>query len=113
MNGPSATLAQRVFCALADGAVHSGEQLAAAQGVTRSAVWKAVGALWVLSSKDVLLSQKAVNRGHRELTQLGAFAGVLGENCQRGASGCRAAVPTNSKGGHSTRRSDNREAPVP
>ena len=45
MNEPGATLVQRVFCALADGAVHSGEQLAAAEGVTRSAVWKAVGAL--------------------------------------------------------------------
>ncbi len=41
----SATLVQRVFAALADGAVHSGEQLAAEQHVTRTAIWKAVGAL--------------------------------------------------------------------
>jgi BirA family biotin operon repressor/biotin-[acetyl-CoA-carboxylase] ligase len=41
----SATLVQRVFGALADGDVHSGEQLAAEQHVTRTAIWKAVGAL--------------------------------------------------------------------
>ena len=41
----SVTLVQRVFNALADGAVHSGEQLAEEQGVTRAAIWKAVGAL--------------------------------------------------------------------
>jgi len=40
-----APLAQRVLCALADGAVHSGEQLAARARVSRSAIWKAVGAL--------------------------------------------------------------------
>ena len=43
--GSAATLAQRVFGALADGAVHSGEQLAASQAVTRSAIWKTVGTL--------------------------------------------------------------------
>ena len=38
-------LVQRVFNALADGKVHSGEQLAAGQSVSRSAIWKAVGTL--------------------------------------------------------------------
>lgn len=36
------TLARSLFAALADGAEHSGESLAAAAGVTRSAVWKAI-----------------------------------------------------------------------
>ena len=44
-----APLVQRVLCALADGAVHSGEQLAARARVSRSAIWKAVGALQELS----------------------------------------------------------------
>ena len=42
------TLVQRVFTALSDGTVHSGEQLAAAQAVSRSAIWKAVSALEAL-----------------------------------------------------------------
>ena len=42
------TLAQRVLVALGDGAVHSGERLAAEQAVSRSAIWKAVGALQAL-----------------------------------------------------------------
>jgi BirA family biotin operon repressor/biotin-[acetyl-CoA-carboxylase] ligase len=45
---PAATLAQRVFCMLADGALHSGERLAAEQAVSRSAIWKAIGALQAL-----------------------------------------------------------------
>ncbi len=40
-----APLVQRVLGALADGGVHSGQQLAARARVSRSAVWKAVGAL--------------------------------------------------------------------
>lgn len=36
------TLARSVFAALTDGAEHSGESLAQAAGVTRSAVWKAI-----------------------------------------------------------------------
>lgn len=35
-------LAEQLFRALADGRVHSGEELAAILGVTRSAVWKAI-----------------------------------------------------------------------
>jgi len=42
---PPAPLAQRVLRALADGDVHSGQQLAERAGVSRSAIWKAVGAL--------------------------------------------------------------------
>jgi BirA family biotin operon repressor/biotin-[acetyl-CoA-carboxylase] ligase len=55
------TLVQRVFCALADGATHSGEQLAAEQGVSRSAVWKAVGALQELG----MTIEAAPHRGYR------------------------------------------------
>ena len=55
------TLVQRVFAALADGAVHSGEQLAAGQGVSRSAIWKAVGALEELG----LTIEAAPHRGYR------------------------------------------------
>jgi BirA family biotin operon repressor/biotin-[acetyl-CoA-carboxylase] ligase len=39
---PSTSLAQRLFAALADGALHSGEALAAQLGVTRSAIWKGI-----------------------------------------------------------------------
>jgi len=39
------TLQRRIFTALADGGLHSGEALADAAGVTRSAVWKAIGQL--------------------------------------------------------------------
>jgi BirA family biotin operon repressor/biotin-[acetyl-CoA-carboxylase] ligase len=45
---PAVTLPQRVFCRLADGALHSGERLAAEQAVSRSAIWKAIGALQAL-----------------------------------------------------------------
>ena len=57
----SATLVQRVFNALADGAVHSGEQLAEEQGVTRAAVWKAVGALQELGVEI----EATTHRGYR------------------------------------------------
>ncbi|MDE2251016.1 MAG: biotin--[acetyl-CoA-carboxylase] ligase [Gammaproteobacteria bacterium] len=57
----AASLVQCVFDALSDGAVHSGEQLAAGHGVTRSAVWKAVGAL-----QDLGVAIAATpNRGYR------------------------------------------------
>lgn len=56
-----ATLAQRVFAALSDGAVHSGEQLAAAESVSRSAVWKAVGSLQQLGVEIAA----APHRGYR------------------------------------------------
>ena len=59
--GPAATLAQRVFGALADGAVHSGEQLAAIHAVTRSAIWKAVGNLQQLG----LPVESVPSRGYR------------------------------------------------
>ena len=55
------TLAQRVFHALADGAVHSGEQLAAEQAVSRSAIWKAVGVLQTLG----VTIEAAPHRGYR------------------------------------------------
>ena len=57
----TAPLVQRVYAALADGALHSGEQLAAAQAVSRSAVWKAVGALQELG----LEIEAATHRGYR------------------------------------------------
>jgi len=59
--GPAATLAQRVFAALADGAVHSGEQLAASQAVTRSAIWKTVGTLQELG----VAIESVPSRGYR------------------------------------------------
>lgn len=54
-------LAAGVFAALADGQFHSGEELAQALGVSRSAVWKAVGTL-----RDLGATLHAVrNRGYR------------------------------------------------
>jgi BirA family transcriptional regulator, biotin operon repressor / biotin---[acetyl-CoA-carboxylase] ligase len=58
---PQETLVQRVFAALADGAPHSGEQLAAGQAVSRSAIWKTVGALQELG----LTIEAAPHRGYR------------------------------------------------
>ena len=54
-------LARRAFAALADGAFHSGESLAEAAGVTRSAVWKAIEALRELGV-DI---EAATHRGYR------------------------------------------------
>ena len=54
-------LAQRVFSALADGGLHSGEALAADAGVTRSAVWKAIETL----RADGLAIDATTNRGYR------------------------------------------------
>jgi len=56
----SLPLTQRVFVALADGKLHSGQQLALQLGVTRSAVWKAVGALQDLG----LMVNAATRRGY-------------------------------------------------
>ena len=55
------TLAQEVFRRLADGELHSGEALAAAAGVTRSAVWKAISQLRELG----LAIEAQTNRGYR------------------------------------------------
>ena len=55
------SLAQRVFGTLADGEFHSGAALAARLGLTRSAVWKAVGQLRGLG----LEVQAVTNRGYR------------------------------------------------
>jgi len=55
------TLVARVFARLSDGQFHSGEDLAAALGVSRSAVWKAVKAL-----RELGATLHAVrNRGYR------------------------------------------------
>lgn len=57
----SSPLVARVFAALCDGQFHSGEDLARALGVTRSAVWKAANAL-----RDLGAPMEAVrNRGYR------------------------------------------------
>lgn len=57
----SAPLAARLFGQLSDGQFHSGEALALALGVTRSAVWKAAHAL-----RDLGVELEAVrNRGYR------------------------------------------------
>jgi BirA family transcriptional regulator, biotin operon repressor / biotin---[acetyl-CoA-carboxylase] ligase len=56
-----APLAAQLFGALADGRFHSGEQLAKALGVSRSAVWKAAGVL-----RELGVTLHAVrNRGYR------------------------------------------------
>ncbi len=54
-------LVARVYAALADGAFHSGEDLAGALGVTRSAVWKATRALRGLGTGLAAVR----NRGYR------------------------------------------------
>ena len=59
--GGELPLAQRVFRALADGELHSGEQLAREQAVSRNAVWKAIGSLEALG----LGLEVAPNRGYR------------------------------------------------
>ncbi len=57
----STPLAAQVFVALSDGQFHSGEDLAGQLGVSRSAVWKAAGAL-----RDLGATLHAVrNRGYR------------------------------------------------
>lgn len=58
---PSSPLVARVFAELCDGEFHSGEELAKALGVTRSAVWKAANAL-----RDLGTPLEAVrNRGYK------------------------------------------------
>jgi BirA family biotin operon repressor/biotin-[acetyl-CoA-carboxylase] ligase len=60
--GPKATpLVARVFAELADGRFHSGEALARALGVSRSAVWKAAAALRAAGST----LHAVPNRGYR------------------------------------------------
>lgn len=57
----SSPLVARVFAELCDGQFHSGEDLAKALGVTRSAVWKAANAL-----RDLGTPMEAVrNRGYK------------------------------------------------
>src|SRR6186713_70980 len=57
----SSPLVSRVFAELCDGQFHSGEDLAKALGVTRSAVWKAANAL-----RDLGTPMEAVrNRGYK------------------------------------------------
>jgi BirA family biotin operon repressor/biotin-[acetyl-CoA-carboxylase] ligase len=59
----SSPLVARVFAKLSDGEFHSGEELASALGVTRSAVWKAANAL-----RDLGTPMEAIrNRGYRLL----------------------------------------------
>ena len=59
----SKQLVARVFAKLCDGEFHSGEELAASLGVTRSAVWKAVNGL-----RDLDTPMEAIrNRGYRLL----------------------------------------------
>lgn len=62
-------LTQKIFGALADGQLHSGEALAEATGVTRSAVWKAISQLREMG----LPIEAQTNRGYR----LGAPCAVL------------------------------------
>jgi BirA family transcriptional regulator, biotin operon repressor / biotin---[acetyl-CoA-carboxylase] ligase len=57
----AAPLVARVFARLADGRFHSGEELAGHLGVSRSAVWKAAGALRALGAE----LNAVRNRGYR------------------------------------------------
>jgi BirA family biotin operon repressor/biotin-[acetyl-CoA-carboxylase] ligase len=59
--GRQLPLIARVFAAMADGELHSGETLAAALGVSRSAVWKAVEGLRALGAT----LHAVPNRGYR------------------------------------------------
>jgi BirA family transcriptional regulator, biotin operon repressor / biotin---[acetyl-CoA-carboxylase] ligase len=59
--GAAAAPAQRTFAALADGAFHSGEALAEAAGVTRSAVWKSIESLRALGVQI----EAVTHRGYR------------------------------------------------
>ena len=78
---PPQPLVQRIFGALADGALHSGEQLAAAQDVSRSAVWKTVGALQQLG----LSIESVPHRGYR-LSQAAGAARCNADPRSAGAS---------------------------
>lgn len=55
------TLSQRVFERLADGELHAGSELAAALGVSRTAIWKAVSSLRTLG----VLVDSVPRRGYR------------------------------------------------
>ncbi len=56
--------AQRAFAALADGAFHSGEALAEAAGVTRSAVWKSIETLRELGVPIEAVTHRGYRRRH-------------------------------------------------
>lgn len=77
---PVPALPRRLFAALADGLLHSGAELAAREGVTRSAVWKAINQL----RADGALIDAVPNRGYRM-----QFACSLID-----AAAMRAAMPT-------------------
>lgn len=66
MNLPAAggSLAQRVFERLADGDLHAGSELAAALGVSRTAVWKAVSALRALGVVIESVPRQGYRAGH-------------------------------------------------
>ncbi len=75
MNPPAAYVAtatppaQRAFAALGDGAFHSGEALAEAAGVTRSAVWKSIESLRELG----VPIEAVTHRGYRRLQPTAAL----------------------------------------
>ncbi len=80
----SSALVARVFAELCDGEFHSGEDLAKALGVTRSAVWKAANAL-----RDVGTPMEAVrNRGYR----------LPGASEQLSAASIREKLPSDTRG---------------
>ncbi len=62
--GGTTPLVARLFAALADGAFHSGEELARVLGVSRSAIWKATGTLRQLGTTVHAVR----NRGYRIAT---------------------------------------------
>ena len=72
-SAPASPAAQRVFAALGDGEFNSGEALAAAAGVTRSALWKSIELLRELG----LQIEAAAHRGYR----LGRPTAALDADC--------------------------------
>jgi BirA family transcriptional regulator, biotin operon repressor / biotin---[acetyl-CoA-carboxylase] ligase len=81
----SESLTARVFAELADGQFHSGEQLAATLGVSRSAVWKAVKSL-----RDLGATLHAVrNRGYRLAKSSEPLAASLIRENLSGETGAR------------------------
>jgi BirA family transcriptional regulator, biotin operon repressor / biotin---[acetyl-CoA-carboxylase] ligase len=79
----AAPLIARVFAALADGRCHSGEELAKSLGVSRSAIWKACGALRELGAPLNAVRNLGYRLAHgREPLDAGAIARHLARDAR-------------------------------
>jgi BirA family biotin operon repressor/biotin-[acetyl-CoA-carboxylase] ligase len=76
--------AQRTFAALADGAFHSGEALAEAAGVTRSAVWKSIETLRELGLRIEAVTNRGYRLAHPTAALDAAAIGAAIDPAQRG-----------------------------